>query len=156
MMKTFPDFPEVFDENERLTVHRGEHRIPVDEKVLESLLQEIETGQDASFATVELVYVDEKGIVDINKEHLGRDYVTDIISFRYDDSEDLKAIEGTLYCCAPRISEQSRELETPESQEFYRIFIHGLLHLTGLNDQTDEDKAAMTRLENQYLEHFSL
>jgi rRNA maturation RNase YbeY len=156
MMKTFPDFPEVFDENERLTVHYGEHKVPVDLKVLESILQEIENEQDATFSTVELVYVDEHGIVDINKEHLGRDYITDIISFRYDESDDAKAIEGTLYCCAPRISEQSREVGTTEAQEFYRIFIHGLLHLTGYNDQTVEEKAAMTRLENHYLELFNL
>ena len=156
MMKTFPDFPEAFDENEQLTVHYGENEIPVNEELLESLLQKIAAEQNAEFASVELIFVDEEGIVTINKEYLEREYVTDIISFRYDEREDLKAIEGTLYCCAPRISEQSREFGASESQEFYRIFIHGLLHLTGYNDQTEEDKAAMTRLENHYLELFNL
>jgi len=155
-MKTFPDFPNTFDESEQLTVHYGENDVPVEERVLKTILQEIGREQQAVFASIELVYVDEKGIIAINYEYLGREYVTDIISFRYDEREDLQAIEGTLYCCAPRISEQSRELGTPESQEFYRIFIHGLLHLTGYNDQTKEDKAVMTQLENHYLELFNL
>lgn len=156
MMKTFPDFPNTFGENEQLTVHYIENDVPVKERVLETILQEIGREQQAVFASIELVYVDEKGIIAINSEHLGREYVTDIISFRYDEREDLQAIEGTLYCCAPRITEQSREFGTPESQEFYRIFIHGLLHLTGYNDQTREDKAVMTQLENHYLELFNL
>ena len=155
-MKTFPDFPNTFGENEQLTVHYIENDVPVKERVLETILQEIGREQQAVFASIELVYVDEKGIIAINSEHLGREYVTDIISFRYDEREDLQAIEGTLYCCAPRITEQSREFGTPESQEFYRIFIHGLLHLTGYNDQTREDKAVMTQLENHYLELFNL
>jgi len=156
MMTTFPDFPDDFDQNEQLIVHYGEETAPVEEKVLTNILQHVEKEQKAEFLSIELVYVDEKGIVAINKEHLGREYVTDIISFRYDEREDLKAIEGTLYCCAPRITEQSHEFGTPKSQEFYRIFIHGLLHLTGFNDQTEEEKAAMTMLENHYLELLNL
>jgi len=156
MMKNFPDFPEANDSNEQLTVHYGEEDVPVEEQILENILQEVGREQEAEFASVELVYVNETEIVAINKEHLSRDYVTDIISFRYDEQDHLNAIEGTLYCCAPRITEQSRELSTPSSQEFYRIFIHGLLHLIGYNDQSKEEKATMTRLENHYLKLFDL
>jgi len=155
-MKTFPDFPGLFDKSEHLIVHYGENKTPVNEGIMESILQKIAVEQNATFASIELIYVDEEGIVAINKKYLGREYVTDIISFRYDEREDLQAIEGTLYCCAPRITEQSREFGTPKSQEFYRIFIHGLLHLTGYNDQTRKDKAVMTQLENHYLELFNL
>lgn len=156
MMTNYPDFPEAFDESEQLTVHYGKYEIPVNEGVLKKLLQAVSEEQNADFTAIELIYVDEEGIVAINQEHLHRDYVTDILSFRYDEREDLEAIEGTLYCCAPRITEQSREFGTSESQEFYRIYIHGLLHVTGYNDQTAEEKTAMTQLENHYLELFNL
>ncbi len=156
MMTNYPDFPGAFDESEQLTVHYGEYEIPVEEGLLKKLLLNIAEEQNADFKAIELIYVDEEEIVTINQEHLNRDYVTDIISFRYDERKDLEAIEGTLYCCAPRIREQSREFGASETQEFYRIYIHGLLHLTGYNDQTNEEKAAMTQLENHYLELFNL
>lgn len=100
---------------------------------------------------LELVYVTEENIIKINREFLDRAYVTDIISFRYDEDKTNAAIEGTLYCCAPRIQEQSEEFAESEEQEFKRIFIHGLLHLIGYEDGSKEQKKKMTSLENKYL-----
>lgn len=115
------------------------------------LLDLISKDQKSIFSFVELVYVDEAEIVRINKEFLERDYVTDIISFRYDEDESNQEIEGTLYCCAQRIAEQAKEFADSEKQEFLRVFVHGLIHLLGYNDQTPEEKSEMTRLENKYL-----
>lgn len=151
-MTTFPDFPGESSESV-LSVHNPSHfELPVKKSVLERLLQLVETEEKVTFSLVEVVYVDEENIIEINKEYLDRDYVTDIISFNYED-EPGNSIEGTLYCCAPRIAEQSGEMETDAEQEFYRIFIHGLLHLVGYEDSTTEEKEAMTKLENHYLEH---
>lgn len=154
-MTTFPDFPNLPDETVLSVNNPSEYDLPVTQECLEELLHLIETGEDIKFQLVELVYVDEEGIVEINKKYLERDYVTDIISFNYEDepSDSIeKGIEGTLYCCAPRIAEQSDEVESNPEQEFYRIFIHGLLHLAGYNDSSPEEKETMTRLENHYLE----
>lgn len=153
-MTTFPDFPDKSNESV-LSVHNpSQFNLPVNAPALERLLQIIEKEENSSFSLVEVVYVDEEGIIEINKEYLDRDYVTDIISFNYEDDPE-EGIEGTLYCCAPRIAEQSRELESDPEQEFYRIFIHGLLHLVGYEDSTTEEKEAMTKLENHYLEYLS-
>ncbi len=105
---------------------------------------------------VEVVYVDEEGIIEINKKYLQRDYVTDIISFNYDEDEGKKNIEGTLYCCAPRIYEQSTEIGEKPETEFFRILIHGLLHLVGYDDQSDEERANMRTKENFYLRKISI
>ena len=118
-----------------------------------SLLQEFE---DCSFRMVEVVYVDEDGIIEINKKYLQRDYVTDIISFNYDEDEGKKNIEGTLFCCAPRIYEQSAEVAEKPETEFFRILIHGMLHLVGYDDRSDEERANMRAKENFYLKKMSL
>ncbi|HBQ58395.1 MAG TPA: rRNA maturation RNase YbeY, partial [Balneolaceae bacterium] len=113
----------------------------------------MEQHESAKFELVELVYVSEDEIVRINKEHLDRDYVTDIISFRYDDDEDSgdnTAIEGTLFCCAPRIKEQAEDFGETADREFKRILIHGLLHLIGYDDRSEAEKKRMTELENTY------
>lgn len=145
-MKTESSILQLFNESDE--------KIPLSQSKAESILKIISKHEDADFAFVELVYVNEQEIVRINKEHLNRYYVTDIISFRYDDDsdeEDNKAIEGTLFCCAPRIIEQSAEFKEPVEREFQRIFIHGLLHLIGYTDSSEKEKSAMTELENKYL-----
>lgn len=99
---------------------------------------------------VEVVYVDADTIVEINQTYLGRDYVTDIITFRLDEG-DLNAIEGTIYCCVPRINEQAGELGQDITTEFARIAVHGFLHLSGMDDQDPDEKAAMTQAEDEIL-----
>lgn len=125
--------------------------LPFEEESASKLLHLISEDQQCNFSFVEVAYVDEKEIVRVNKEFLSRDYVTDIISFRYDEDESNQSIEGTLYCCAPRIEEQARELGENLTKEFLRVFVHGLIHLIGYDDQTKEDKAEMTKLEDKYL-----
>ncbi len=128
-------------------------KLPVSSEELNQLMAIVENGEKITFEQLEAVYVDEDEIVRINSEFLGRDYITDIITFRYDE-ESPDAIEGTLYCCAQRITEQSRELEQDLKTEFIRVFIHGLIHLAGYDDQTPEDKKQMTLLEDRYLKEF--
>ncbi|MEX0720721.1 MAG: rRNA maturation RNase YbeY [Balneolaceae bacterium] len=125
--------------------------IPLQEKKLSQLLEYIEKQEHCRFSFVELVYVDEKEIIRINSEYLQREYITDIISFRYDEDQSNSQIEGTLYCCAPRIKEQAREFDESVSRELLRIFIHGLLHLIGFEDKASAEKKQMTALEDHYL-----
>ncbi len=149
-MTNFPDLPSQTDS--RLTLNNESGiTLPIRESELLKLMEITEKNESIRFQEIELVYVDEEEIVRINSEFLDRKYVTDIITFRYDESSP-KAIEGTLYCCAPRISEQSIEFETDLKTEFLRVFVHGLIHLAGYNDQTPKEKDQMTKLENQFLD----
>lgn len=156
MMATFPDISPGNDLPKLILSNPSGLPIPVIEAELEAIMSLIEEQEHIRFREIELVYVDEDHIIEVNKEYLDRDYVTDIISFRYDEDETNSTIEGTLFCCAPRIIEQSSEAETSIESEFYRIFIHGLLHLAGYDDQTKDDKETMTSLENSYLQQTGL
>jgi rRNA maturation RNase YbeY len=148
MMTNFPDIP-TQPEKKLIVNNESGESVPVVEQDLLKLIEITERNEQVYFKEVELVYVDEDEIVRINHEFLDRDYITDIISFRYD--EDDQAIEGTLYCCAPRITEQSAEFEDDPKTEFLRVFVHGLIHLAGHDDQTSDEKKQMTDLEDQYL-----
>lgn len=125
--------------------------VPITEKVGRDVIQLVEHEEQCSFEFLELVYVDEQEITEVNQEYLEKDYITDIITFRYDEDETRGAIEGTIFCCAPRISEQAKEFNETEESEFLRIFIHGLLHLNGYEDDTPEKKEKMRERENYYL-----
>jgi probable rRNA maturation factor len=150
-MKTFPDSPESESPDKLTLVNTSGIEIPVHEQTFLKLLAITEKGEKVIYREIEVAFVGEEEIVKVNREFLGHDYVTDIITFRYDEN-DTGAIEGTLYCCAPRILEQSKEFESTPEEEFMRVFVHGLLHLSGHNDTTDTEKKAMTALENRYLE----
>jgi rRNA maturation RNase YbeY len=126
--------------------------IPLELPIFKIIAESISQKERCSFNFLEIVYVDEKEIIRINKEHLDRDYVTDIITFRYDESETKSNIEGTMFCCAPRIVEQAEEFDESTEREFKRIYIHGLLHLVGYDDQTSSQKERMATKENTYLE----
>jgi rRNA maturation RNase YbeY len=126
--------------------------VPVTVEEFTSLASEITKGEKKNISWLELVYVDEDGIIEVNKRFLGKSYVTDVITFSYtDDNLSITDIEGTIYMCNQRIREQSSELNTSEVEEFKRIFVHGVLHLCGYNDETPELKLQMTQLENKYL-----
>lgn len=155
-MTIFPE-PDSGDSPSKLEIFNPSgHTLPFHEADLESLLKSIEKGESVHFQSVEFIYTDEDGIVDINSRYLDRDYVTDIISFRLDDDDTDQSIEGTLYCCAPRIAEQSNEFDSTPETEFIRVAIHGMLHLAGYDDQTDADKTTMTAREDHYLQTLSL
>lgn len=125
--------------------------IPIEDSIYPKIAATIADEEQSSINFVEVVYVDEDEIVRVNNEHLDRDYVTDIITFRYDDASTKKDIEGTMFCCAPRIIEQAEEFNESIEQEFLRIYIHGLLHLIGYKDKSEKQKQQMTAKEDTYL-----
>lgn len=154
-MTTFPEPYSVSNAPKPEFFNPSGHPLPFKESDAASLLKDIEAGESVFYHTLEIVFTDEVGIIDINTEYLNRNYVTDIISFRLDEDDSDQSIEGILYCCAPRIAEQSADYNSEPETEFLRIIIHGLLHLAGYNDQTESEKDTMTSLENHYLQTFT-
>jgi probable rRNA maturation factor len=129
--------------------------IPLSESDLLKIANLVSKGENRYFSLLELVYVDEKTIIEVNKKYLNHDYVTDIITFPYSEAgTDLisQEIEGTIYMCTQRIIEQSDELTIPAKEEFSRVYIHGLLHLCGYHDDNQSSKQEMTEKENFYLQ----
>lgn len=124
--------------------------IPVTLEIIGDLVSTVFSREKKSCAELEAVYVNEEKIVEINTLHLGKDYITDIITYHYQEFDD-EPVEGTIFCCAQRIFEQARELNLNASTEFNRVLIHGLLHLCGYDDKTESEKELMTSKENEYL-----
>ena len=126
--------------------------IPIKESDAIFISKLVQAHHKCEFELIELVFVDETEITRINNTYLNHNYVTDIITFRLDDGIDNSAIEGTIYCCAQRISEQASEFNQTQKDEFLRVMIHGFIHLIGYSDQTLEEKKTMTTLEDYFLD----
>lgn len=130
--------------------------VPVTEEDIRTIADAVASGEDVSFHLVEVAYIDENGIAALNSTYLGKDYITDIITFPYSPADQTNDIEVTLTCCAQRIDEQAAEFSSARKAEYCRVIIHGLLHVSGYNDRTESDSLIMKNRENYYLDLLNL
>ena len=96
-------------------------------------------------------FCSDEALLDINQRRLGHDFYTDIVTF--------PMVEDTLlsseFCLSlDRIAENSLTFGRPFESELLRVIIHGVLHLMGYDDHTDEDRAEMRSKEEECLEIF--
>jgi probable rRNA maturation factor len=97
---------------------------------------------------ISIILCSDNYLLDINIEYLKHNYYTDIITFNYVEG---RTISGDLFISVERVSENSKEYSTSLIIELYRVIFHGLLHLAGYNDKTDEEKKLMREKEDLYL-----
>lgn len=130
--------------------------VPVSVTDIRAIIDAVSISENVSFHLVEVVYVDQQRISTLNSNYLGKDYVTDIITFPYSPADQTSDIEVTLTCCAQRIEEQALEFGSGRISEFCRVIIHGLLHVSGYNDQSENESIIMKNRENYYLDLLNL
>lgn len=90
---------------------------------------------------------DEK-ILEINRKYLDHDFYTDIISFDYSEGD---IISGDIFISLDTVRSNSQKYNTDYKEELYRVIIHGILHLSGLDDKLEEDAISMREAENSAL-----
>lgn len=103
-------------------------------------------ASDYGFTVGELTYVfcDDERELAVNREFLGHDYYTDVITFDYSSAG---RISGDIFISLDTVRSNAKQVGASFEQELLRIIIHGALHLTGQADKTPETKAEMTRKE---------
>jgi probable rRNA maturation factor len=92
-------------------------------------------------------FVTSEEIIKINSEYLGHQYVTDIITFNY--SETNSEIDGEIYISLEEALKNATFYNVEPREEVTRLVTHGILHLLGYNDQEQEDKRIMKKKENE-------
>lgn len=97
---------------------------------------------------ISIIFCSDNYILDINQKYLGHDYFTDIITFDYREGDRLS---GDLFISVDSVRENSVEYGTEFSDELNRVIVHGLLHIIGYDDHTDEQTSQMRAKENYYL-----
>ena len=100
-------------------------------------------------SAVNFIFCTDKFLLSINKEFLGHDDYTDIITFSMNEPND--PISGEIYISVERVSENASKHGTTIKNELQRVIFHGVLHLCGYKDKTKSDKTLMTSKENIYL-----
>lgn len=103
----------------------------------------------------DIILVDEKTIQEINKNYRNKDMVTDVISFAFEDNEEMVYNEtrllGEIYICIPRMINQAEEYGHSQKRELSFLAVHGLLHLLGYDHMNKEDEKIMFELQELIL-----
>ncbi len=94
------------------------------------------------------VFCDDDFILQTNREFLGHDYYTDIITFDYTNS---RHIAGDMVISLDTVRTNAEGLQVPYETELMRVIIHGVLHLCGINDKGPGEREIMEKHENDAL-----
>ena len=94
---------------------------------------------------ITIVFCSDAYILEMNRSHLNHDYYTDIITFDYCEGD---LVSGDLFISLDTVLSNSIELGTSFTDEIHRVCVHGLLHLLGFKDKTDDDEREMRRQED--------
>ena len=127
---------------------------PFKEKRLTSRwLKFVAESESKRLGDVAVIFCSDNYILDVNIKYLQHDYYTDIITFDYCEGNRLS---GDLFISIDSVRENASFYGTEFADELNRVIVHGILHLIGYDDHTEEDIAMMRAKENYYLSQRSL
>lgn len=97
---------------------------------------------------INYIFCDDEYLLKINQDFLNHDYYTDIITFDYVKG---KTISGDIFVSLTRISDNATTLSDNFEKELVRVLAHGVLHLCGYKDKSDDEAKKMREKEDFYI-----
>ena len=94
------------------------------------------------------LFADDEKILEVNREYLGHDYYTDIITFDYSECD---TISGDIVISLDTVASNAEQQGTDYAEELMRVVVHGILHLCGINDKGPGEREIMEAAENKAL-----
>ena len=104
---------------------------------------------DFELAALTYIFCSDDYLHQINVEYLDHDTLTDIITFDNADEEGI--VEGDIFVSIDRVRDNAQTLGIPFEDELHRVLIHGVLHLLGFKDKTEEQETLMRKQEDSSL-----
>lgn len=114
-----------------------------------SWLKLVAESEIKKLGNINIIFCSDNYILDVNVKYLGHDYYTDIITFDYCEKDILS---GDLFISIDTVRDNAEFYKTEFNDELNRVIVHGLLHLIGYDDHTQEEQKIMREKENYYLE----
>lgn len=151
----------------QIEIQNSQTHLAIDEEQLKTAIRFLLESEQVNQAEISLAIVDNPTIRQLNQQYLEHDYDTDVLSFLLDcdtalDSHQAelrgagKQIEGEIIVSAEMAVTMSAEYDWPAEQELLLYVIHGLLHLCGYDDLTEEELRIMRQREQQIFDHWQI
>jgi rRNA maturation RNase YbeY len=118
---------------------------------LKNWIQEVIRLNNHQTGHLSFVFCTDDYLLEVNKKFLNHDYYTDIITFDYSESN---TVSGDLIISIDRVKENALTHQCSFNLELNRVIIHGVLHLLGFSDKTDDQISKMRELEGLYLAQY--
>ena len=120
----------------------------LDERKVSKWIKSVAADYGFSVGQINYIFCSDERELAVNREFLGHDYYTDVITFDYSTES---VLNGDIFISLDTVRSNAEMVGVTFEQELLRILIHGVLHLTGQGDKTPETKAQMTEKENRAL-----
>lgn len=117
--------------------------------VIKNWLLEVSKHHERIVDTINYIFCSDEYLLQINKDFLAHDYYTDIITF--DNSTDSTALVADIFISVDRVTENAIVENVSFERELHRVMAHGLLHLLGFSDKTEDEKILMRQNEDACL-----
>ena len=124
----------------------------LDQRLLGRWIRSVAAEYGFAVGNINYIFCSDERELEVNRQFLGHDYYTDIITFDYSTPSTLN---GDIFISLDTVRSNAEQLQLPFLDELHRILIHGVLHLTGQGDKTPETKIEMTRKEDLALKKLS-
>lgn len=111
----------------------------------------------SSDAEVGLVLTTDEQMRNLNHRYRGKDRPTNVLSFANDEIVDFAAPPakedknylGDIYISYPTLMREAHDLHETSRERFVQLFVHGILHLLGLDHEEKEDALVMEQMEDK-------
>ena len=121
----------------------------IDEQKIANWIESVAKTYNKETGEISYLFCDDNKILEVNQEYLNHDFYTDIITFDYSEEN---TISGDIIISLQTVESNSQMYKTDFQEELHRVIIHGILHLCGQGDLTEEEEKAMRDAENSALE----
>ena len=136
-----------------MAIHYFTEEIEFDTKSIDSKtdwLSELANENNSSIEELNYIFCSDEYLLKINQEYLDHDTYTDIITFDHREDEN-EAIQSDIFISIDRVKENAQINGVSFDNELSRVMAHGLLHLLGYGDKTEEEIKEMRNAENEAL-----
>ena len=122
---------------------------PIEPQRVKAWIESVAQGYGKTIGELYYYFCSDERLLEINRNRLGHDFYTDIVTFPLTDCEIVLSSE---FCISiDRIRENATTLGRSYESELHRVIIHGVLHLIGFDDLTDEEEKMMREKEEEAL-----
>lgn len=123
-----------------------------DELKTSKWIHQVSENQGKKVGELDYIFCSDSYLLEVNKKHLKHDTYTDIITFNYNEGNQISA---DILISVDRVKENADKFATSFEEEIHRVIIHGVLHLLGFNDKTEQEQRLMTEKENECLDQYA-
>lgn len=131
------------------------YRLP-EKRRTSAWLTAVSAEEGYQIGEVNYIFCSARRLLEMNRQFLGHDYYTDIITFDYSDLKGEGVIHGDIYIDIETVRDNARIYGATSLEEMRRVIVHGVLHLCGQKDKTPRANAQMHRKEDKYLKFWKL